>query len=130
MNFDALLPVLRELEVALHHPNVRRDRQRLDELLHPEFLEFGRSGRTYTKADVLINLPSEQPVYVIWAQDFSLQLALNEIALLTYKSAHVAEDGELERHTVRASLWKLMPTGWQMLFHQGTPTEPFEQNAT
>lgn len=38
--------------------------------------------------------------------------------------------GLLERHTLRSSVWKHMPAGWLVMFHQGTPTEAFVQNAT
>lgn len=41
MTANALLSMLRELEVELHKPDVRRDRLRLEELLHPELLECG-----------------------------------------------------------------------------------------
>jgi hypothetical protein len=34
------------------------------------------------------------------------------------------EDGMLERHALRASIWKCSPDGWQIVFHQGTPTTP------
>jgi len=40
-----LLELLRGLEVELHHPGTRCSRARLDELLHPDFDEVGRSGR-------------------------------------------------------------------------------------
>jgi hypothetical protein len=39
---DDLLRHLRELEVKLHQPEIRRDPSRLDELLHESFIEFGR----------------------------------------------------------------------------------------
>ncbi len=53
MTDDTLLSHLRDLEVALHQPEVRSDASRLDELLHDSFVEFGRSGRSYSKADLL-----------------------------------------------------------------------------
>jgi hypothetical protein len=43
MNPDNLLQHLRELEVALHQPDVRRDPAQLNQLLHESFAEFGRS---------------------------------------------------------------------------------------
>lgn len=41
------------------------------------------------------------------------------LALLTYRSAHVADGGTLERHARRASLWQSSGQGWQLRFHQG-----------
>jgi hypothetical protein len=52
------------------------------------------------------------------------------LALLTYRSAHVAGDGTLERHTLRASLWERTEQGWQLRFHQATPAAAFEQRPT
>ncbi|HET6369798.1 MAG TPA: DUF4440 domain-containing protein, partial [Nitrospiria bacterium] len=68
--------------------------------------------------------------YEVWSQDFQVEPLSQEAALLTYRSAHVNNEGELERHTNRASLWQLTEHGWQMFFHQGTPTEAFQKSAT
>ncbi len=130
MSLDSLLHELRELEEALHRPETRCDRRQIEALLHPDFLEFGRSGQTYTKADILRMLPVEQAEIGGWAGDFNLKIASEGVALLTYKTAQLVQDGEHERHTLRASLWKRMSTGWQMLFHQGTPTGPFDIRGT
>jgi hypothetical protein len=128
-----LLETLRALEVALHQPSIRRDRGRVDQLLHPEFREFGRSGRAYDRAEVLellAGLPQEPQLDQVWSQDFALQPLAAGSALLTYRSARVTADGTLERHTNRSSVWQLTSEGWRMLFHQGTPTAPFEKHAT
>ena len=126
MAVDDLLNHLRELEVALHHPSVRSDMNRLDELLHPSFVEFGWSGRAYNKADIMKALSEEQPPPVVWSQDFSLAEIADGVALLTYKSARV-ENGEKCRHALRASLWQRTERGWQVRFHQATPTEAFSR---
>ena len=59
MEMDELLQHLREREVALHQPGVRADVNRLEELLHESFAEIGRSGRSYSRADILEELPLE-----------------------------------------------------------------------
>ena len=128
-----LLETLRALEVALHQPSVRRDRRQLEQLLHPDFREFGRSGRAYDRAEVLellAGLPQEPRPDQVWSQDFTLQPLAAGSALLTYRSARVTADGTLERHTNRSSVWQLTSEGWRMLFHQGTPTAPFAKHAT
>lgn len=127
---DDLLNQLRELEVALHQPEVRSDPELLDELIHDSFIEFGRSGRSFSKADILRELPLAQPTGTIWSQDFSVMQIADDIALLTYKSAHLDETGELSRHTLRSSLWQRTDCGWQMRFHQGTPTDAFPKSPT
>jgi hypothetical protein len=127
---DDLLIHLRDLEVGLHQPHVHSDVGRLDALLHDSFLEFGRSGRSYNKADILRELPLRQSAVTLWSQDFSLAEIADGVALLTYKSADLDANGAMSRHTLRASLWQRTARGWQMRFHQGTPTDAFARSAT
>jgi hypothetical protein len=127
---DPLLALLIANERELHKPEVRRDRARLAELLHPEFSEIGRSGAQYTRGEVLVLLPDEQEPTRVHSQDFALQVLAEGVALLTYKAAHVSAAGELQRHALRSSVWTQGASGWQVLFHQGTPTTAFAQKAT
>ena len=125
MGTDALLERLRELELEVQRLEVRRDRARLDELLHESFLEFGRSGRRYVKADILEELPQDPNPMVMWSQDFEVAELADGVALLTYRSASVDEIGDLFRFSRRSSIWQRTARGWQMRFHQGTAAEPF-----
>jgi len=127
---DDLLHHLRELEVALHQPSIRSEPDRLDVLLHDSFTEFGRSGRSFSKTDTMRQLPSEQLTGAIWSQDFSVAEIADGVALLTYKSGHLDENGEVSRHTLRSSIWQRTAHGWQMRFHQGTATESFDKATT
>jgi hypothetical protein len=125
-----LLRKLRDLEVALHQRLTRGDAVRLRELLHPRFREIGRSGREYSRDDVLAELVDQPQACEILSEDYRLDQLSERLALLTYRSAHVAADGALERHSLRSSLWELTEGGgWQLRFHQGTPTEPLEASA-
>lgn len=118
-----LLETLTALEVSLHDQKIRGDAAQLGALLHPAFKEFGRSGATYTYAEIVSRLSTSDEQPTIHAQDFALEVLSDELALLTYRSAHVDETEALHRHTNRSSLWQLTERGWQMRFHQGTPTE-------
>lgn len=130
MDKRVLLDTLRTLEVALHQPEVRSNSEMVDRLLHERFREYGWSGCIYTKSEILYELSHRPQTYEVWSQDFKVEPVSAGVALLTYRSAHINSEGELERHTNRASLWQLTEQGWQMLFHQGTPTEPFQRDAT
>jgi hypothetical protein len=121
-----LLATLRALEVELHRPAARSDARRLDALLHAEFREYGRSGRSYSRADIFAHLLAAPSHATVVADRFTLRQLAPDVALLTYRSAHRGDDGALERHTLRASIWQRGRDGWQMSFHQGTPTGPFE----
>lgn len=121
-----LLEQLSALELALQRPEVRGDVQALEALLHPQFGEIGRSGRRYSRAAIIELLLAETPsTGSTLSQDFSLQLLAEDVALLGYRSAHRGADGGLVRHTWRHSIWqRAVDGGWQLRFHQGTPTEP------
>lgn len=130
MEASELLATLRDLEVALHQADIRSDRVRLANLLHPKFREFGRSGAEYGLEDVLREFQSNPPSYQVWSQEFRVDELAPGVALLTYRSAHLCANGRLDRHTNRASVWQLTSSGWRMRFHQGTPTPAFEKHAT
>jgi hypothetical protein len=129
MDTPGLMDALRQLEVALHQPEVRSDPARLGQLLHPSFRELGRSGAEYTREDVLREFAGAPQAYRVWSQDFKVEELAPGLALLTYRSAHMDPSGALSRHTSRTSVWQLTPAGWKMRFHQGTPAE-FEKHAT
>lgn len=118
--------MLQALEVELHTPAARGDEARLARLLHEDFREFGRSGATYTKADTLAQLPAEIRHAVIVADHFVLRRLGDTAALLTYRAANQSIDGTFDRFTLRTSVWEHVPGGWQMSFHQGTPTAPYQ----
>ena len=117
-----LLTELRDLESELHQPPARADVDRLDQLLDDSFQEFGQSGKTYSKADILRVLPLDVNTTKIWSGEYELFEIAVDVALLTYKAAHEDEAGRLFSHTLRSSLWVHTPEGWRLRFHQGTPT--------
>ncbi len=118
-------PVLEELislERELHKAETRRNRKRMEALLHPDFVEFGRSGARYSRTDVLEEFGPDSTLPTIHSEHFQMVLLAEGVALLTYVSAHLDAHGNAHRHTLRSSLWVLTEAGWQMRFHQGTPT--------
>jgi hypothetical protein len=119
---EELIHVLRRLEEELHLPETRRDVTRLQRLLHSDFVEFGRSGRRYSQGEVLRELPSDDHA-VIHTDEFVVSVISSGVALVTYRSAHVDAMGKRSRVTLRSSLWIETAAGWQMRFHQGTPSE-------
>lgn len=123
MHHSELLQHLVELEKQLHKIEVRRDPQCLGELLHADFEEIGRSGRRYSRDDVLAEFRNSASFPRIHAENFSLAVPFDGIALLTYRTAHVDETGGLHRWTLRTSTWIRTGDKWQMRFHQGTPVE-------
>ncbi|MBC7620863.1 MAG: nuclear transport factor 2 family protein [Candidatus Saccharibacteria bacterium] len=111
---------LQELEVELHHPGVRCNRERLEVLLHPEFHEVGRSGRAYSRETIVAYLTSQESQTAVASNGFAVTELAAAVALLTYRSAHIGPDGNLVKHTLRSSVWVKTSIGWQLRYHQGT----------
>jgi hypothetical protein len=109
-NSESLLDELRNLEMEL----TLRNRKRMEVLLHPDFVEFGRSGTRYTRADILRKF-ADTALPSIHYRNFDLTILSDGVALLTYLSA------DEKRETLRSSLWVRTKLGWQIRFHQGTP---------
>ncbi|UOD33302.1 nuclear transport factor 2 family protein [Massilia violaceinigra] len=123
MTNETLVQCLSRLESELHLPEVRRDKHRLNALLHADFEEVGRSGRYWSRdatVDTLLREADADAVEVVADRYHAVELAPN-VALLTYRAAHRQADGTLARHTLRSSLWLSAGGQWQMRYHQGTP---------
>jgi len=93
--------LLERLEEELWRPETRFDNRRMSEVIAPDFLEFGRSGRIYKR------------------EDFEARLLDRDVAQVTYNSA-VTYGGVVQRAR-RSSIWSRTPNGWVRRFHQGTP---------
>ena len=117
----SLLNRIQALEVELHHPGVRCSRARLEQLLHPDFHEVGRSGRAYDRTTIVEYLASLESHPVVVSESFALVELAPQVVLLTYRSAHEEKGKGLVDHTLRSSVWVLSPVGWQLRYHQGTP---------
>ena len=105
---------LQPLEESLWRTSTRFDAAHMDRLLHPDFLEFGRSGRTYTRSECLAMERTEMDAEL---RDFVVHRVDDNTALVTYVS--------VVRHTTvqmghRSSLWVWRDDRWQLRFHQGT----------
>jgi hypothetical protein len=87
---QTLLDILRTLECELHEQATRQDANRLNELLHHEFKEFGSSGNAYARTEIIGLLTSAEQAPRIEAQDFRVQSLAPGVALLTYKSAQTS----------------------------------------
>jgi hypothetical protein len=115
---------LQHLEEQLLDPTVRNDPTRLDALLTDDFREFGSSGRSYTKAEIIALLQEESaepadPV-TLSLSDFAVRLLAPAVALATYTSTRTNQGTSDTTRALRSSLWIHRNDRWQMHFHQGT----------
>lgn len=123
MPLQSLLSELQSLETELHHPGIHCLHARLEQLLHPDFHEVGRSGQPYNRETVLNFLHSLSVRPTVESTDFNVALLGDGIALLTFRSTQYEPDGTPVNRALRASIWIQTATGWQLRYHQGTPTE-------
>src|ERR1041384_2414439 len=112
---ESLEKLLEDFERQLLVPQVRKS-ELVFELLAEEFVEFGSSGRQFTKAQVVAALQAEAPIQVT-ASEFKVQLLSSQVALVTYRAQR---HGEPPIHTLRSSIWQQREGQWQMVFHHGT----------
>ena len=108
---------LERLEEDLWRVDVRFDLKRMDTILAPDFFEFGRSSRVYTREDTL-GTPAEPINAKLPLRDFKARLLDTHVVQVTYVSA-VTYDG-VEELARRSSIWSRTEHGWQLRFHQGT----------
>ncbi len=106
------------LEADLLRPEVRASRERLDELLADDFVEFGSSGRRWDKR-ACIEACLARPAGDYEMDAFELRMLGPEFALATYRL--VRKEQGRRTPSLRCSIWCLQAGRWRMLFHQGTP---------
>lgn len=104
-----------ELERELLRADVRRQRARVLELLHPDFRGFGSSGNVWDAEAVAERLARGDATVGSIEMHDPVAVALGSASiLLTY----TARRGD--RYSLRSSVWVHDGDVWQMLFHQGT----------
>ena len=104
-----------ERELLLLSPDIRRDPERILALLHPDFLEFGSSGRTWDRSSVTaVTAVTAASAAGIRARDVRTRRLGPAAMLVTYTSS---SEG---RAALRSSTWVRQDGEWLLLFHQGT----------
>jgi hypothetical protein len=113
---------LRRLEESLLDTAVRRDKRKLRSLLAQNFLEFGSSGRTWTRNSIIELLSRETAFFPPTIEDFRCDFLSEDVALVTYRTVRTdPESGEV-LSSLRSSIWTRESGEWRMRFHQGTRT--------
>ena len=113
---------LRKLEQSLLDSAVRRDGDRLRQLLTEDFVEFGSSGRVWTRQSIIEMLARETHFRPPAVEEFQCSIIGEKAALVTYRTVRVdAATGE-RLATLRSSIWVRREGEWRMRFHQGTRT--------
>ena len=116
---DKIADLLLTREEALLDPRVRRDPAAVANLLTDDFLEFGSSGRAWTRDQIIELLASESfsPVHI---EDFRCDLLAADMALVTYRAIRADAQTGGRISSLRSSIWTHRMGEWRARFHQGT----------
>lgn len=99
------------MERALLSDEVRSDPAAVAALLHADWAEVGRSGRLWTREEVLAEIGPIEPVDV---EVLSTSRVGEDAILLLWRTSTA------ERSTLRSTLWVRTGGQWRARFHQGT----------
>ena len=117
---SAVLQELRALEPIFHTRAFGDTPADFERRMAPDYWEVGASGRRHDRGFILRHLREHPPVDAAAAGwrcfDHALRSLGPETWLLTYA---LDQNGRL---THRATVWEKHPSGWRILYHQGTPT--------
>ncbi|MFI2735415.1 DUF4440 domain-containing protein [Streptomyces sp. NPDC018711] len=110
-----------ERELLLLSPAVRSSRALTEQLLDPEFVEVGASGRRWDRESMLSGMPVMQG-----AADDGPRYEAGEMTgtLLAPGIVHLTFETVLDgRRARRSSIWRKLDdaTGWRMYYHHATP---------
>ena len=108
-----MLELLLKLEMSLWIETTRNNVEYMERILHPDFKEFGQSGKIYCKKDILKNcqtvIDCEFPFI-----GFDVKQLSDGLFLMTYT---IMYNGERSN---RSSVWMVKNDLYQLYFHQGT----------
>ncbi|WP_436881798.1 hypothetical protein [Staphylococcus gallinarum] len=85
------------------------------EILHPDFEEFGQSGKKFKKED-FCNIDLDSNIYEI--EDFDVV----DLSIQTKLCKYILLDKTSNSKSVRSSIWVFYEKDWKLFFHQGTKT--------
>ena len=117
---DADVQLVIDLELRLLQPQVRASAMELGRLLHPDFFEFGASGRKWDRSETIASLANGQPPdgdATANALEITGTRLADDVVHVTYLSVR---DRRCAR---RSSIWRRTNAGWRLYFHQGTLTQ-------
>jgi ribonuclease HI len=101
-------------ELSLLTAEYRADPARVRSLLHPDFREFGASGRVWDRTTVAGALAPESPITARAEEVVPVRLA-DDVVLVTYRAVASGVS------SLRSSVWVRSAQGaWLLRFHQGT----------
>jgi len=115
---------LEALELAL----ARRDETAIpggyESVLHDSVVEFGTSGRVWTRDEILEALHSGPRVDAVTIEKFDAHVVRPGVFLVMYETTQTDPVTGLSSRQRRSSLWMREGDGFLLRFHQSTPIAP------
>ncbi len=108
-----------KLEDLLLQPSIRKSTSELSNILSEEFIEFGSSGKIFSKQQIIDALQQESPIKMT-IHNFEIKELAPSVILSTYQISVDDKSAQPIVTSLRSSIWKLLDEKWQMIFHQGT----------
>lgn len=105
---------VRAAEEALLTSATRHDAARLTELLHPDFVEVGRSGRLWNREDIIAALLDETDRPTPHTDEWEVHQVAADVILATFRVVG------RQRESRHASVWVLHEGRPRLRYHQGT----------
>jgi len=119
MMTENLADLMKTLEVSFFDNEIRHSGEMLNNLISDEFIEFGRSGKTFNKQEIISMLVNnDAPRFKL--DNFQINNLSGDVLLVNYISFIENENRQTEK-SLRTSIWKLYGDKWKIIFHQGTP---------
>ena len=118
------IETLRGLELAL----ARRDEGAIpggyEAVLHDSLVEFGSSGRVWTRDEVLEALAAGARTDAVSIEGFDVHVVRPGVFLVMFETVETDPSTGLTARRRRSSLWMREGDGFRLRFHQSTPIPP------
>ncbi|WP_256386744.1 DUF4440 domain-containing protein [Ruegeria sp. EL01] len=112
--------VLTALEETLWRTETRYDRALMEKTFAEGFVEIGRSGRRYERAEMFFDTDLAASIdAVLPLPDYWVDLIAPDVAVAAYTSE--VRYGDIIERGRRSSIWVKSQGRWRLRFHQGTP---------
>jgi hypothetical protein len=112
--------LLFDYEQKLSNLECHRKMKDLEDIIGQEFMEYGQSGRIYSREEAIEQLCCEKDTRVD-IQYFTLKCLNRNVALVHYIALRKNKtNGEILSRSLRTSVWSRENESWKLHFHQGT----------
>jgi hypothetical protein len=107
------------LEQQLAQAGGRLSVEDASSLIAEDFVEFGASGKVWSKAEIIAAMSQWTPSDRIVA-NFRVRELSASVCLITYESIAVTKQRKDPLPSLRSSIWRRTSDRWEIVFHQGT----------